>query len=193
MFRMGATAIRRQAVESLLSAGRFAVIKGNLSEMLALHGSPARQHGVDSTASLDSGALASLARSLARAHKCVVVVTGSTDVVSDGQRTVAVENGHALLGAITGSGCSLGTAIGAMAAVGASSDLLAAVVAAVVLFGVASQVAVESGQVEGPGSFTPAFIDQLWRLQRDTAKGDLRWLALAKLRVVPVPDEATEP
>jgi thiamine-phosphate diphosphorylase/hydroxyethylthiazole kinase len=47
---------------------------------------------------------------------CIVVMTGKTDYVSDGYNTVALSNGHPLLGDITGSGCMVGTAIAAFAA-----------------------------------------------------------------------------
>ena len=39
------------------------------------------------------------------------MLTGVTDYVSDGRTVVRLRNGHALLGAITGSGCMVGTAV----------------------------------------------------------------------------------
>ena len=42
---------------------------------------------------------------------CIVVLSGVTDYITDGQRVVALSNGHPLLGQITGSGCMLGTAV----------------------------------------------------------------------------------
>ena len=38
-------------------------------------------------------------------------MTGKTDYVSDGERVIALSNGHEILGKITGSGCIVGTAI----------------------------------------------------------------------------------
>ena len=40
----------------------------------------------------------------------VAAVTGPTDYVSDGERVIAVSNGHELLGAVSGTGC-MSTAI----------------------------------------------------------------------------------
>lgn len=40
---------------------------------------------------------------------CIVILTGPTDYVSDGQTVVALNNGNAMLGRITGSGCLVGT------------------------------------------------------------------------------------
>lgn len=42
---------------------------------------------------------------------CVVVLTGITDWISDGQTVVKLSNGHPLLGQITGSGCMVGTCV----------------------------------------------------------------------------------
>lgn len=42
---------------------------------------------------------------------CVIILTGRTDWVSDGKIVVKLDNGHKLLGNITGSGCMLGTCV----------------------------------------------------------------------------------
>ncbi|PNY28753.1 Thiamine-phosphate synthase, partial [Tolypocladium capitatum] len=108
----------------------------------------------------------------------------------DGRRTVRVDNGHALLGEVTGTGCTLGTTVSAMvAAYGA--DPLAAAVAGTVVFGVAAEMAAARSEVRGPGTFVPAFIDELYGIRRATAEGDLRWLAMAKVQAVEVDDEAS--
>lgn len=188
--RAGATSVRRAAVETLLSAGRFAVIKGNPSELLAVHGaSGVAQRGVDSTAVLTVPQRAALVRALARRRRCVALLTGATDLLSDGRRTVRVDNGHALLGQVTGTGCTLGTVVSAMVAAYAA-DPLAAAVAGTVMFGVAAEMAAARGEVRGPGTFVPAFIDELYGIRTATAEGDLRWLAAANVQVVEVDDEA---
>ncbi len=151
---------------------------------------PVAQRGVDSTSQLTLAQRARLVRDVARRHRCVALVTGATDVVSDGRRVVRVDNGHELLGMITGSGCTLGTAVSAMVCspVGAA-DPLAATVAAAVMFGVASEMAAERSEVRGPGTFVPAFLDELYGIRKATAAGDLRWLVLAKVQAVDVPGD----
>lgn len=42
---------------------------------------------------------------------CVIVLTGVTDWISDGNTVVKLSNGHSLLGEITGSGCMVGTSV----------------------------------------------------------------------------------
>lgn len=44
---------------------------------------------------------------------CLVLLTGKTDYLSDGQRVLSSSNGHELLGRITGSGCALGVVVAA--------------------------------------------------------------------------------
>lgn len=53
------------------------------------------------------------------------MLTGVTDWVSDGHAVARLSNGHALLGAITGSGCMVGTAVATFCA-GASMAAAAA-------------------------------------------------------------------
>ena len=44
---------------------------------------------------------------------CIIVMTGKTDIISDGRTSVLVSNGHPMLANITGSGCMVGTIIAA--------------------------------------------------------------------------------
>lgn len=198
----GATAIRRAASAEILALGRFAVIKGNVAEIQTLHGHSSsstssstssaaaaapQQRGVDSTSELTVPSRARLAAALARRHRTVVLVTGPTDIVSDGARTYRVDNGDAMLGRVTGTGCTLGTTVSAMVAA-YPQDALLATVAAAAVFGIAAQYAVDRDEVRGPGTFVPAFLDELYSIQRATAKGDLRWLVLARVQGVQVDD-----
>ncbi|MBE3044510.1 hydroxyethylthiazole kinase [Candidatus Bathyarchaeota archaeon] len=153
-----------------MDAGYLDIIKGNEGEIQAVaaasnptHALPTQQRGVDSTATLTTNQKAALVSALARAERNIVLMTGKDDVVSDGTRTFVVEGGHEIMGRVTGTGCVLGTAISAcVAAYG--GDRLAAVVAALVLFGAAGERAAADGA--GPGSFVPRFLDELDSLRR---------------------------
>ncbi|PHH61099.1 hypothetical protein CDD81_761 [Ophiocordyceps australis] len=183
----GATTVRREAVKQLLTEGHFDVIKGNASELLTVAGTIMVQRGVDSTAIVSLEQRATLARDLARKQSCVVVLTGITDIVSDGRRTVRIDNGHELLGCVTGTGCTLGTTLSAALAAFAHDHLTAAV-AATVMFGVAAEMAARNSKVEGPGTFVPVFIDQLYKIRKATEENDVGWVASAKVEVVQVDD-----
>lgn len=124
-------------------------------------------------------------RSIALQRHNVVVLTGAVDLVSDGVRTVAISNGHPYLGEVTGTGCTLGTTISAMVAAYGADPFLAAVAGAV-MFGLAAELAAERSEVRGPGTFVPAFLDELYGIRQSTAKSDLRWLKMAKVKTVEV-------
>ncbi|KIE02907.1 Hydroxyethylthiazole kinase, partial [Metarhizium majus ARSEF 297] len=184
----GATSVRREAVQTLLASGTFAVIKGNQSEIQTVHGAGVTQRGVDSSSSLTVPQRARLVRSLARQRRCVVLLTGPTDLISDGRRTLRVDNGHGYLGMVTGTGCTLGTTVSAMAAA-YEQDALVATVAGTVMFGLAAEMAAQRDHVRGPGSFVPAFLDELFGIRKATMQGDSTWLALAKVAAVDVADD----
>ncbi|KAF9767552.1 hypothetical protein IL306_015258 [Fusarium sp. DS 682] len=181
----GATTVRRNAVKTLLDAGHFAIIKGNEGEIQTVAGATITQRGVDSTSSLTFAQKASLVRSIALRRRSVVILTGAIDLVSDGVRTLAISNGHPYLGEVTGTGCTLGTTASAMVAAYGADPLLAAV-AGTVMFGLAAELAAERSEVRGPGSFVPAFLDELYGIRKSTAKGDLHWLNMAKVNAVEV-------
>ncbi|KOS17645.1 putative thiamine biosynthetic bifunctional enzyme [Escovopsis weberi] len=186
----GATAVRREAVRQLLSVGKFTIIKGNESEIQAIEGTSLRQRGVDSTASLSLTQRASLVRSLARRTSAIVVLTGATDLLSDGSSTIRVDNGHPLLGRVSGTGCCLATVLSAMVAAFKVGSPLIAAVAGSVMYGVAAQRAARRDGVRGPGTFVPAFIDELHALREETVRGDIEWLKGARVEVMNVRDES---
>lgn len=110
---VGASAFRRAAVEEIMDDTQVTLLKGNSAELSSIAGlSEVTSRGVDS----GSGSLKDpegLVRSLARKERCLVLLSGKVDYLSDGHLVVRVENGHELLGKITGSGCALGVTIAA--------------------------------------------------------------------------------
>ncbi|KAI1492095.1 TMP-TENI-domain-containing protein [Biscogniauxia mediterranea] len=187
----GATAVRRAAVKTILGGGYVDVLKGNQSEILScIHSADAdtgvqqQQRGVDSgPAEADTRKLARAIAQLANRRRNVVVVTGKTDLVTDGRRAYAVANGHELLGAVTGTGCCLGTAISAAVAA-RPADKLAATLAALLHYNIAAERAAARADVRGPGTFVPAFLDELYGIRRSTVAGDLGWLERARVEEV---------
>ncbi|KAF5848503.1 hypothetical protein GGP41_005939 [Bipolaris sorokiniana] len=174
----GATSVRRAALSTLMGTGYFDLIKGNEKEILAVARASgytvtdsSQQRGVDSGASLFSLAQkAYLVQRLAARERNLVLMTGATDVVSDGIRTYAIANGHEYLGRITGSGCTLGTTLSAYLAAN-PKDKLHAAVAAILHYEIAAQIAAERHDVSGPGTFVPAFLDELWNFGEAVVKG----------------------
>jgi len=179
---VGATQYRRSSANTLLNTWQATVIKGNAGELGALANSlEVQAKGVDSVGQGFADP-AAFVRSLALKERCIVVLSGVTDWVSDGTTVVRLSNGHPLLGEITGSGCMLGTCVAtfcAGASMGAAAeraadaaedgklvrgDMLAAAVAGVLALTVASEVAGIREDVKGSGTFLPALIDELGKL-----------------------------
>jgi thiamine-phosphate diphosphorylase/hydroxyethylthiazole kinase len=182
----GATAVRRAAVKNLMAGGYFDLIKGNEAEIKTVWGQAGQGKGVDSGVStLDSHGKAKLVYELARREGNVVLMTGTTDYISDGQRVFAIDNGHEYLGAITGSGCVLGTTMAAMLAVHREDKLLAAV-AGILHYEIAAEIAAAREDVKGPGTFVPAFLDELYQIKKDSSEGKLEWLKRAKVHAVTI-------
>lgn len=94
----------------------------------------------------------------------VVALTGKIDLVADGARHVALENGHPLMARVTAMGCAASALNAAFLAI--ESDPLTATAAALLAFGVAGEVA--GAQASGPGSLAVGILDALHALDRDT-------------------------
>lgn len=153
----GALAWRTGFCRELLALHPVA-IRGNASEILSLAGVAAAGRGVDSTAGSDAAIEAT--QSLARQTGAIVAVTGEIDYVSDGERVLAVPFGHPLMTRVVGTGCALSSVVAAFTA--GAADRLTAVAAACAVMAVAGEIAVAASR--GPGSFEPAFLDALYRM-----------------------------
>jgi len=178
----GATQQRREGVKALMAGGYFDVIKGNEGEIRTVAGTQGvKQHGVDSGASqLSLDDRVRLVKGTAARERNVVLMTGITDVVSDGERTFAISNGHEYLCEITGSGCTLGTTIASVMAV-EREDKLLAVVTGILMYEIAAERAAARLDVRGPGTFVPAFIDELYVIRQESASGDGSWAQAARI------------
>ena len=162
----GATAYRTETSRRLLDQLDVAVVRGNSAEIATLAGQAGEIRGVEAVGGAGGP---ELARDAARALGCVAAVTGAVDHVSDGERTVAVANGHELLGAVTGTGCMATAITGCYLAVRPENTLEAAA-EALIAFGLAGEDAAKGAK--GPGSFHVALYDALYAL--DPGKLDRR-------------------
>jgi thiamine-phosphate diphosphorylase/hydroxyethylthiazole kinase len=196
----GATSARKEGLSWLMAGGYFDVIKGNEAEIMAVvrasglelvNGSTQQQKGVDSSPShLTLLQKAHIAFRLALRERTIILLTGATDILTDGRNTYAISNGHAYLGMVTGSGCSLGTTISAYLAASREDKLIAAL-AAIVHFEIAAEDAAAREDVMGPGTFVPAFIDELCARRMDVVKGGGRadWVGRMKVELLEnIPD-----
>lgn len=166
---VGATAYRTDTARLVLDEVRVNVLRGNPGEVATLVGAEAEVRGVESMAAgLDPGGLA---REAARQLGLVVSVTGPVDHVSDGERVLAVANGHPLLAAVTGTGCISSALTGCFLAAKPEEPLEAAAEALAAL-GVAAEDAADGAA--GPGTFHARLYDALAALDPDTLDGRAR-------------------
>lgn len=155
------------------------IVRGNASEIIALDeiwgladaaasSTPTtRPAGVETVDEVDTAVDAAkrVARHLAKRSpigKGAVAVSGTVDLVTDGERTFRLPGGSAMMTKITGAGCSLG---GVTATYLAVSEPLVAALSASLLYNRASEIA--ETKSDGPGSFQIALLDALWNVTAD--------------------------
>ena len=162
----GATCYRTKSAQRLLDELKITILKGNAGEIGILAGAEAHVKGVDSHGV--TGNLEKIARNFAKRAGMTIVVSGATDIVTNGRRILLVENGHPMMGGISGTGCMAASVIGAFVSV--SDDPVIASAAALAAFGLAGEkAAVYAG---GPGSFKTALFDEMAALKPgDLASG----------------------
>ncbi len=168
----GASALRTRSALRLLDMVRPDILRGNASEIMAL-ASEIRSadrvltKGVDSRN--ESAEAVASAAELAARFSCTVSVSGETDFITDGRDTFAVEGGSPLMPLVTGMGCSASAVTGAYAACAPS---LVAACAAMAVMASAGEKA--GKKASGPGSFLPAFLDELYLLDAGDAARRVR-------------------
>ncbi|KAG0296835.1 hypothetical protein BGZ98_000805 [Dissophora globulifera] len=175
---VGATSLRASATLRILNNMHVDIIKGNAGEISAIakligcQGTESiAMRGVDSVGGFSDPA--AVVRAVAKRENCVVAMTGKIDYVSDGVRTVAIENGHRYQGRITGSGCMIASSIASFAAV-SPNDHFTAAVAGILALNLAGEHAGTRSDVRGPGTFRAAFIDEIENLEPMQMKSEAK-------------------
>jgi hydroxyethylthiazole kinase len=165
----GATRYRTDTTKRILAELDVTVLRGNQGEVATLAGVAAEVRGVESIGAGDDPA--ELARLAGRSLGLVASVTGVVDHVSDGERVLAVANGHELLASVTGTGCMSSAITGCFLAAKREQPLEAAA-EALAAFGVAAEDAAHDAK--GPGSFHVNLYDALAALDPATLDGRAR-------------------
>jgi hydroxyethylthiazole kinase len=164
----GATRLRTDSARRIIAESKPRVIRGNASEVLSLRDETSKTRGVDSIHTVDDAADAG--RILAGELGSVLAITGTTDLVTNGHRTVRVRNGHPLMGHVTGTGCAATAIIGAFLAV--DSDAVEAAATALAYFGLAGEMAAD--HAVAPGSYMIALIDALYSISPEKLQAGVR-------------------
>lgn len=164
------SSLRREFAKKLLSNGRFSVIKGNISEILAAADLPFHGTGVDAgyqdaVSQANEAWYCSTAQKLAEHLDCTVMATGKQDLIANRHHAFLISNGHAALSGITGTGCMVG-ALTAAYLPGSSTDSVSTGMPAALLAAITMGIAGEHAAVisRGPGSFQAALLDEIYCL-----------------------------
>lgn len=159
----GAIPRKMAVIKELLEAAKISVIKGNTGEIKFLAGHAGKVRGVDSVD--DGQGAVEACRALAGRYGTVVVATGETDIVTDGERTCLVRNGTKMLTMITGAGCMAGALTAAAA--GVSDDSFVSSAAAIMAMGLAGEMAANSLEGVLPGTFRVRLFDYMYNLSEE--------------------------
>ncbi len=170
---VGVTELRNRTTLDLLNNYQMTAIRGNISEIKAI----AKLIGVideNNTAKgvdvniddiiteenlKDNG---DLIKEVANRLNTTILASGPIDILSDGETTIAIDNGDEMMPLITGSGCMLSSIVGSC--VGASTPLEGSLVAilAMNIAGEKARAKVDEKD-EGTGSFRAYLIDYLYK------------------------------
>ena len=176
----GGTQLRRDTLRLLLEEVRFAVIRGNASEIRYLAGQHSSGSGVDAGAmdEITEDNLrdaVSMAAALAERLKSVIAISGKIDVITNGAKTCVLRNGCAAMARITGSGCMLTSLIGAFC--GSWEDPFEAACAAMGAMGVSGEIAEEKRlqNATGNATFRSDLIDAVFNLTEEQLNQGVRY------------------
>lgn len=172
----GASSWRNAGVKRLLEEVKFAVIRGNISEIKAVYYGSGNPSGVDANADdivTRSNLMQTieLAKELSKKTGAVIAISGEFDIVTDESKTYVIKNGHETMTKVTGSGCMLTTVIATYC--GAHYDhILDATAAAVCSMGISGEFAynemVKNNQ--GYSSFRMHMINHMSQLEGETVE-----------------------
>lgn len=167
----GASSFRNETTKRILEEIKISVLRGNMSEIKFIAGLESETKGVDASESdlksySDEGIR--VAKSLAKRFNCTVAITGVCDIVSDGEKSVTIENGTKMLSNVTGTGCMTTALVGGyLGACETKEDLFIAAISGIVSMGICGEIAEERAGSIGLGSFHMAIIDAVSNLDEE--------------------------
>lgn len=178
---VGASKLRTETAAELISEIKFSVIRGNISEIKALHSGGGSTKGVDADKSdavtpetLDD--TISFAKTFSKKTGAVIVITGAVDIATNGDNVYLIYNGHAMMTNITGSGCMLTALLGAYVAANPENSLGAAA-ACLCAVGIAGETAYQKfrDNKSGNSSFRSDLIDAVFNITGETLDRKARY------------------
>lgn len=164
----GATAYRREVARLLMGKIHMTVIRGNLSEIMALAEENIHMKGVDA-GSENISQVNDLLKNYAKQWKTILAVTGAVDKITDGQRLTEIKNGCKEMSTVTGTGCMCTSLVGTFVAA-ARQDAYDATVEAIMTMGIAGEISWKQNGNKGLGHFHMGIIDEIGEMNINTLK-----------------------
>ena len=169
----GASALRTNTAVKLMEEIKFAVIRGNISEIKTLALGSGTTKGVDADVAdavteetLDQAV--AFVKSFAKETGSIVAITGAIDLVSDSEKCYVIRNGRPEMGKITGTGCQLSGLMTAFLVANDGNELEAAA-AAVCTMGLAGEIGWSKMQPgDGNSTYRNRIIDAIYNMDKDT-------------------------
>ncbi|CAK8054860.1 hydroxyethylthiazole kinase [Eupransor demetentiae] len=154
----GATPLRRRRAQELVAQVDVTIVRGNLGEIATLAGFDWQAHGIDAGSGQADPAL--IVKKAAQQLKTIVVATGPSDLISDGQAIYRVDNSAPELATNVGMGDALDGLLGAFAS---QSKQVEEIAYAAASLPVAGELALADG-IAGPADFLNKTFDHLANL-----------------------------
>lgn len=159
----GVSHFRREGLQQFFKQVHPDIIKGNAAEIKTLSGlALTKNKGVDSEEK-EEEALWISARKLAREQKCVVVMTGKIDFITDGQKEEFLDRGSAYLTRISGSGCMTASLIGCFCSV-CKNPFLAGMYGVLAMDLAGEEAEKKLQKEEGAGTFKMHLFDKIEKM-----------------------------
>lgn len=175
---VGISQLRNKVTLEIIENYKLAAIRGNITEIKTI----AKLTGIISESNTAKGVdvsesdiitqdnlneNADVISKLAAKLDTVILASGPIDILSDGETTIAIDNGDEMMPYITGSGCMLSSIVGSC--IGATNPLEGTMLAAL-LMTIAGEKARSKVYSEnaGTGSFRAYLIDYLYKLDGQT-------------------------
>lgn len=162
----GASKLRTKTAVDLINKVKFAVIRGNISEIKTLAQGTSSTRGVDADISDvvtkdNINQVIMLAKDFAKKTGAVIAITGAVDIVANDKIAYVIYNGHSMMSSVTGTGCQLSSIICAFVAANLD-NVLEATVAAVCTMGVAGEIAYQRlSDMDGNATYRNYIIDAI--------------------------------
>ena len=175
---VGVTELRNKTTMNLINSYDIAAIRGNITEIKAI----AKLAGVLDESNTAKGVDVNiddiiteenlkdngeLICELASKLNTTILASGPIDILSDGNLTVAIDNGDDMMPLITGSGCMLSSIVGSCIGGSNSFDGTLVAILAMNIAGERARAKVDEKD-EGTGSFRTYLIDYLYKTDSET-------------------------